>query len=173
MNIQLTFHADRTDLADRVADIQNSRLPLVVLCDGVTDWRNLGMLFRLADATRITTIYLYRTQMPERRHLKPARSVLPFLNIVLLETLDDVIALKATYTFVALERTTLSVNYTEYTFEPQSLLILGAESGGTSPDVLLLADASIHLPMHGINTSINVICAASVAMYKAVADLQE
>ena len=45
-------------------------------------------------------------------------------------------------------------------------LILGNESKGVNDDLLEASDYCIHIPMLGMNSSMNVICAASIAVFE-------
>jgi tRNA G18 (ribose-2'-O)-methylase SpoU len=170
MQKQLTFADLRPDNAARIADIHNHRTPLNLLFDGVTDPKNIAMLLRLADAVRVEAVYFYNCPIPEKKYLKPARAVYPFLKMVELDA-AGLQKLHSSHTFVAVEYTSESVEYTKHTFQPHTVLIVGSEVNGISQTLLDMATAAVHLPMLGVNTSINVACAMSVVLYRALGEL--
>ena len=50
--------------------------------------------------------------------------------------------------------------------------MIGNEQRGVSEELLALTTQSIHLPMLGMNTSMNVTCAAGIAVYGLLMKLQ-
>ena len=75
---------------------------------------------------------------------------------------------------VALEITAGSTSL--FTYAPPRdrdlLLIAGTESNGIAEDLLALADTTVHLPMHGQNSSMNVAVALGAAVYLLLMQLQ-
>jgi len=57
-------------------------------------------------------------------------------------------------------------------YDKNICLIIGSENYGVSQKMIDISDQSIHLPMYGINTSINVATALSVALYNIFNDLK-
>ncbi|WP_375252443.1 TrmH family RNA methyltransferase, partial [Dokdonia donghaensis] len=45
-------------------------------------------------------------------------------------------------------------------------LVIGAESTGVTPEALEQCAVIAHIPMHGINSSMNVAQAAGIALYE-------
>ena len=78
------------------------------------------------------------------------------------------------FLIIALEITSLSKSLFDYTLPPQAPIVLmaGTESSGLSPGLLALCDESVHLPMHGQNTSMNVAVALGAAVYLLLMKLQ-
>jgi tRNA G18 (ribose-2'-O)-methylase SpoU len=73
---------------------------------------------------------------------------------------------------VALEITDRSESLFGVAPELPLLLVVGAESTGVAPDLLALCDRSVHLPMYGHNTSMNVSVALGAAVYLLLMKLQ-
>ncbi len=167
-NRQLDFNDERNNIAESIIEIHTNRTPLSLLLDGIVDARNIGMILRLADAARLETVYFYNCVMPSAKKMATSRQVLPYLQVVILENEAEFLQLQNKHTFVALEKTTQSITYTDYHFKKDTLLILGAENSGVSQSLLDLATATLHLPMLGINTSMNVACAASIVVYQSL-----
>jgi tRNA G18 (ribose-2'-O)-methylase SpoU len=168
MNKQLTFADDRPNIQAAIAAIKDERTPIAFLLDRIQSPPNIAMLLRVADAARLAKVYLYQCKLPSLYKLKAARNVLQYLDIVELTTLDELLALQKNNTFIAIEKTSQSIHYHGFTYPKNTILILGNESDGVQPDLLLLAKAAVHLPMLGINTSMNVACAASIVVYEAL-----
>ena len=74
-------------------------------------------------------------------------------------------AFTATHHIIALEYTNKSIPYTEFNTDQPILLLLGNEQTGLSDELLAFATTSIHLPMLGINSSMNVAMAAGIGVY--------
>ena len=66
---------------------------------------------------------------------------------------------------VALEITDTSIPYMEYHPEKECCLIIGNEKNGVRPELLQLAETCIHIPMYGLNTSMNVAVATGIATF--------
>jgi tRNA (cytidine/uridine-2'-O-)-methyltransferase len=57
---------------------------------------------------------------------------------------------------------------TEFVFEPDDLLLLGAESSGVPSDVHEAVDAEIRVPMRGGERSLNVAVCAGIALWEGL-----
>jgi tRNA G18 (ribose-2'-O)-methylase SpoU len=170
---QLTFRQKHADLKQSLAQIKNNRHPVALLCDHLTDPANLGILFRLADAARLQEIIFFN---------EPDFEITPKINRISRQTIqyvphrifhdfDAIKKLKNNYEIIALEYTNQSILYTEYRSKRPILLILGNEQAGVSDQLLALSDKSIHLPMHGINSSMNVSMAAGISAFHLIKNL--
>ena len=167
---QLDFREERGDLEQYLAYIRRHRHPVSLLLDRLADPRNIGALFRIADAARLQAIYGYR--MPALLHRKKlhrvARGTQTHIPYTPLRDQEAVRRLTETARLVALERTNDSVPDTEYAPALPCILIVGNEQQGVSPELLALAHDCIHIPMYGVNTSMNVAVATGIAVYKLV-----
>ncbi len=164
---QKTFREARAQPEQRAKWVMEHRHPLALLLDEIESPRNLGALFRLAEAARLEKIF-YRGAQPnlsDRKLQRAARTTQRLLEFELLPPHPDWERLKARYQFLALEITDRSVPY--YRFRPKTpvLLAVGNEKRGISEEVLQQVDQSIHIPMMGLNTSMNVTVASGIAVY--------
>lgn len=171
MERQLEFQDERNNLKEQLNNINNNRHPIALLLDGLTDIRNIGALFRVADAARVAKIYLYQCnfQPNNKKIQRISRSTLQYVPFQILHTLEEVQTLKNNHQLVGLEITSESIPYTQFIPQKEILLIIGNERSGISEKLLELTDNCIHLPMYGINTSMNVTCATSIAVYDILA----
>lgn len=164
---QLHFREERDNLDDYLAEIDRRRHPVSILLDGVNDSRNLGALFRLADAARLRMLYTYgsaRLAKPQvlRRVARSTNRYVPYQD---LPDLDAVRELKQTHHLIGLEITTNSISYTEFRAPDECILVVGNEQRGICKDLLDLVESCIHVPMFGVNTSMNVAMATGIAVY--------
>ncbi len=163
---QLDFSEIHKTLSDRISRIKENRLPICLLADGLNDTGNLGMIFRLADALRLEKVFLYGVKPLNFNVLKKkSRASVQYVDFEVFQDLSDIVKLKEKYAFVMLEKTNKSIPYFDFKPEFPLCLVIGSEKFGISKEILTLADGSIHLPMFGVNTSINVATATAVALY--------
>ncbi|WP_170067694.1 TrmH family RNA methyltransferase [Neolewinella xylanilytica] len=144
------------------------------------DWvdpRNVGSAFRLADAAGLAGIVLAGSTPapPNPKIAKTARST---VRSVSYREVPDAVAYveseRARGSYVlALELTDTSASLFTYPVPTGNiLLIAGNESAGIPANLLALSHASVHLPMHGQNTSMNVSVALGAAVYVLLMKLQ-
>jgi len=164
---QLEFKDERKDVEKHLEKINQSRHPVCLLLDGLDDVRNIGSIFRLADAALIEKIYLYNCNFDSKNNKlnRVARSTIQYVPFEEIKSLEEIIALKNEAQLVSLEVTNNSIPYTDFRPEKKVILVIGNESRGVSPELLNLSDISIHLPMYGVNTSMNVMVATGIATY--------
>ncbi|MEO0732670.1 MAG: TrmH family RNA methyltransferase [Bacteroidota bacterium] len=149
------------------------RHPITLVCPDWEDPRNVGSAFRLADAAGLTELILAGTtpRPPNRRIQKTARSTVRHVPYREVEDAAAYLeeARSAGRFILALEITDESYSLLEYQPPAEAndiVLVAGAEAGGIPPELLALCDASVHLPMFGQNTSMNVAVAVGAAIYQ-------
>ncbi len=174
-NVQLTHKAHRAT---------NNKFPLNIIANNLSDPLNVGSLFRLSDALGIKKLYLCGdTPVPPNTKInKTARTADKYVDFECHKNAEALILkLKTAKGFIiALELTSSSVNINSNEFSTTitaaiktarknntSLnLILGSENTGISENLLVFSDITTHIKMHGHNSSMNVISAASIACYE-------
>jgi tRNA G18 (ribose-2'-O)-methylase SpoU len=164
---QLDFREARPDFNEYLQYIQTHRHPLSLLLDGVADVKNIGSLFRLADAARLEKIYCYRMESVQLtgEFKRVARSAEQFVEYEFLPYYNAVELLLQTHQLLALEWTNDSIEYHQVNVKPPILLAIGNEERGISDEMLQAAETCIHLPMYGVKTSMNVAMATGIAVY--------
>lgn len=164
---QLSFKDARPNFEEYLHFIQNNRHPLSLLLDGVLDVRNIGAIFRLADAARLTNIYFYRMESVNlnAEFRRVARSAEQFVRYETLVSLESVQHLLQTHQLLALEWTNDSIPFTEVTLKKPCILAIGNEERGISEEILQTAETCIHIPMYGVKNSMNVSVATGIAVY--------
>ncbi len=168
-NLQLA-HADHRAGAPALA--------LRLLAHDVEIPLNVGALFRIADALGVAHLHLSGSSPvpPDSRIRKAARSADKFVaHSYAADPLATVAALKADgWRIVALELTTRSVDVRSFVVAPgdRVCLVVGAEARGVCQALLDVADATVHIPMRGRNSSMNVANACAIAAWEIGGRLQ-
>ncbi|MDC7993479.1 TrmH family RNA methyltransferase [Altibacter sp. HG106] len=148
-----------------------------LLCDGVQSPANVGGLFRLAEAFGVTQLYFANASINfnSERLKRTARNTvrrIPYVSDVSSQAIIQQFRSKQIPVY-ALEITTDSIPLQQLSrTQQQSLaLVIGNERHGVSENVLKVVDQSLHIPMFGQNSSMNVIQATAIALYALTKDL--
>ncbi|MFK8165427.1 MAG: TrmH family RNA methyltransferase [Lewinella sp.] len=154
--------------------------PIWLLCPDWRDPRNVGSAFRLAEAAGLAGLVLTGStpRPPHAKIDKTARSTVRNVPHVFAEDVSTYLQsrIAAGAYVLALEITDESTSLLEFqlpdavsTSQRELILIAGAEDHGVAPEILALCADSVHLPMHGLNTSMNVAVALGAAVYLLLA----
>lgn len=149
---------------------QQRKFPITVVCDALRTPENIGMCFRVCEGFGVQKIYLHETspKLDNRIVQKTARNT---INQIQHENYEDFKALLKQLklegnTIIGIEITDTSVPVYAYDFSKfeKVVFILGNERYGIHD--LDLIDETIHIPMYGRNSSMNVIQSLSIALYE-------
>ncbi len=150
--------------------------PIILLCDNVSNAANLGGLLRIADAFGVEKVVFCGDQIElTKKSLRASRATENVVNHEF--TSDSVSKIKRLktngYQVVALEITSSSkpIHQLQLTTSQPFVLVIGNENFGVSDAVLNLSDHVIHIEMFGQNSSMNVVQAASIALYEITKQL--
>ena len=154
-------------------DLAESEQPprLVLLLDHITDVRNMGAIARTAECTGVSALIL-----PDRGSaalnedaIKTSSGALLRLPLCREQNLKTVVNLAKQYGYQIVAATEKgAVHYRTVDFRRPTLLILGNEETGISPELLKMSDVRAKLPIVGEVASLNVSVAAGVFMYEAL-----
>jgi tRNA G18 (ribose-2'-O)-methylase SpoU len=150
------------------------KFPLCILAADLELPMNVGSLFRIADALGVESLYLCGDTPlpPDRKIKKTARSTEKHVPFVYRENaLDAIRELRAKgYLIVSLELTSDSVDIRRFAPPPQRkiCLVVGAENEGIAQAILDASDVTVHIPMFGNNSSMNVATACAIALFELV-----
>jgi tRNA G18 (ribose-2'-O)-methylase SpoU len=154
---------------------RTKRFPLVLLLDDVCLPENAGALFRMADAMGLEALYLCgKTVGPPNRKLhRVARHT---DQVVTWHREESALALatslrKNGYRLLCLELTSRSQPLPQLELDPgqAACLVVGNERHGVNSALLEQVGDSVHIPMRGQNSSMNVAMAAAIACYHITA----
>lgn len=133
---------------------------------------NVGSIFRIADAFGIEKIYLTGTTPvpPNRKMMRTSRSTEKFVPYAYDESGVNVLSILQSqgYKIISLEITSSSndIRSLSLSNEEHICLVLGAENQGINAQLLALSDETIHIPMVGENSSINVASACAIMVFE-------
>lgn len=160
---------------DQVAATQPSihpvTQPLLVLLDHVTDVRNMGAIARTAECTGVSALIVpdHGSAALNEDAVKTSSGALLRLPVCREQNLKTVVNLVKQYGYQVVGATEKgAVHYRKVDFSRPTLLIMGNEETGISPDLLKLCDMRAKLPIVGEVASLNVSVAAGVFMYEAL-----
>ncbi len=156
----------------------NTKSPLCIIANDLSDPLNVGSLFRTCDALGVEKLYLCgeTPEPPNTKIKKTSRSAERYVDYEYQTNAEILVSeLKNTGSLiVSLEITTSSVSINSSEFEAAIknkypvCLILGSENTGVSQALLSLSEITVHIPMYGNNSSMNVISAASIACFEII-----
>jgi len=139
--------------------------------DGIEDPHNLGALLRSADGAGLDGVLL-----PERR-AAPVSAVVAKVSAGASEHVPIARVVNITRSLEQLKKANVWVigldehgahNYTDFDFNIDCVLVLGAEGSGLHDLVKKTCDHLLRIPMAGSVASLNVSVAGAVVMYEAL-----
>lgn len=152
----------------------SNKFPISILANDIEIAGNVGSLFRVADAFGVEKLYLTGTTAipPKYKIRKAARSAderIPYESTP--SAIEVVQRLKSQNTkIVSLEITSTSQDIRSFNM-PKSqpiCLIIGSENTGISQSLLNVSDETVHIPMYGENSSMNVATSCAIALYEFI-----
>lgn len=152
----------------------SKKYPVCFLAHDIDVPMNIGSFFRIADAFGIEKIYLSGTSPapPNSKIRKTSRSTEQYVPFSYEKNPFDLVKrLKSEgYTIISLEITSSSTDIRELTTSggEKVCLILGSENTGVCQELLDVSDKTIHIPMLGQNSSLNVATACSIATFEII-----
>lgn len=148
---------------------------IFLILENIRSSENVGSIFRTADATRVSKIYLTGyTPTPldrfKRKNKKIAKTALGAEEIVSWEKWGDTNKLlkelrKNNTNVIAVEQNERSISYREMNREFPLAFIFGNEVRGVEKETLAQSDEIIEIPMAGEKESLNVSVAVGVVLY--------
>jgi tRNA G18 (ribose-2'-O)-methylase SpoU len=169
MRRPLTTGELRSDKGARGEFLARPRRPITVVLDGVKQNYNLGAIFRLCDAFLVERLVICGTKLElhKRKLVQAAQGTQRWVPCSEWQRAADAVAeRKASGAWVvAAEQTTGSVRPEALVPVFPAVLVVGAESGGVSSDVVNAADAAVAIPMLGMANSLNVASTAAILLY--------
>ena len=149
-----------------------TKLPLCFLAHNINDPINIGSLFRIADALGVSKIFLTGSSAvpPNPKIKKTSRSTDQHVDYECRKEPTEVISQLKTagYKIISLEITSTSLDIRKLQIQPADkiCLIPGSENRGVDQTLLSLCDSTIHIPMQGNNSSMNVANATAIATFE-------
>ena len=138
---------------------------LVVACVPMRSNVNISAIARTASACAVKRLVLCGNA---KLISKIARDGADALEVDIHRTLPPVLRTyrEQRYRIVGLEQTTHSQNLHHYTFEEQTVIVIGNERLGLQADVLAELDDVVEIPVWGMPHSYNAASATAMALYE-------
>ena len=161
-----------TQLRYRDAERCNLKFPVVIVAIDIDSGVNVGSIFRIADALGVSKLYLTggSPTPPSPKIRKTSRATEKAVSYEYVERATEVIAkLRADgYAIVSLEITTRSTDIRKFDARAfdKLALIVGSENHGVTQPVLDASDHTLHIPMFGQNSSMNLATACAIAVFE-------
>ena len=155
----------------KIKDILNKRQPdLTVVLDNVHKPHNLAAIIRSCDAVGISDIYgISSNEQKVGINLKSASGSNHWVNLHIHHSVPNVISeLKQSgFSIYAANGSAKAIDYRKVDYTKPSVIVLGAELDGISPETLDVVDEEIIIPMQGMVESLNVSVANAVILFEA------
>ena len=145
--------------------------PLLLMLDHITDVRNFGAIVRTAECTGVDAVIIpdHGSAQVGDDAVKTSSGALLRVPVCREGNLKTVLNLAKQCGLQVVAATEKgATDYLEVDFKLPTLLIMGAEETGISPELLKLADERAKLPIVGQIQSLNVSVAAAVFMYEVL-----
>lgn len=160
---QLNYH----ELHKRQLLVQ-SKLPFVVVAIGVQNIQNIGAIFRICDAVGCQELIFVDCNLTKPSKIrKVSRNTSQHISYKVVSTSEF---LRKTINNIpplyALEITSQSISIFDMKFPSHFSVIIGGEKHGVPEAVLQHCVGAFHLPMYGINSSMNVAVSLAIALYQ-------
>ena len=151
-------------------DVFTGDAPLVVVVDGLQDPGNLGAIIRAAEAGGaagvVTTPGTVEPFSPKALRASMGSAFrLPVVRRAVVEAV--VAAARENGCTVLAALTHGEVRYTDADWRRPTVVLIGNEGAGLSPDALALADETVAIPIASAVESLNAAMAATVLVFEA------
>ncbi len=150
------------------------KFPLCILANDIEIAGNVGSLFRIAEAFGVEELHLTGTTAipPKYKIRKASRSAdqrIPYTQSP--SAIEVATRLKSNnYLIISLEISSQSQDIRSFKM-PHSqpiCLIIGSENAGIQQELLDISDHTLHIPMYGENSSMNVATSCAIAVYELI-----
>ncbi|MCC7165423.1 MAG: TrmH family RNA methyltransferase [Anaerolineae bacterium] len=139
----------------------------VVVALGLTVPENHGMVLRLADAAGASRVIFVNEQAPIRARLRKtarnADNLVPWQVVSIASFMQEIETLAP---LIAVELTTQSTNLFTTQLPKTCTLVVGSEQYGIADEVLEKCQSAVHIPLYGVNSSMNVTHALAIALFE-------
>ena len=147
-------------------------ISIVLIAENIRTPENVGMIMRLSEAFGVEKIYFVGAHAIDftTKVKRASRNTYKMVNYEFALEGQGIVTelMESGYGSIALEITDRSESLQEYKEEAlqKIALVIGSERQGISEELLQLCQYHYHIPMFGKNSSINVVNALSIGLYK-------
>jgi 23S rRNA (guanosine2251-2'-O)-methyltransferase len=151
--------------------------PLYIILDNLRSAFNVGAIFRLCDAMRVSGLFLcgYTAFPPHQKLAKTSLGTIEYVPWKKFDsTKDAVVFLRERGVPVwAAETTSKSKPYDAVEYPPMLGVVFGNEALGVSREVLDMCGEIVEIPVFGFKNSLNVATSCAVIGWKILEDMQK
>jgi tRNA G18 (ribose-2'-O)-methylase SpoU len=138
-----------------------------IIAAGLRNAENIGAVLRLADAAGCREAVFVGGDLPDQRRVRQAaRSCDALVSWRLAGDAQFAAEAAAYRPLIAIEITDRSVDLFACQLPPQCALVIGGERHGIPADLLAMCAMAAHIPMYGVNGSMNVTHALAIALFE-------
>lgn len=138
-----------------------------VIAVGVIDPANIGSIFRICEAVKCKQlIFVDSTDIGVQKVKRASRSTNERVPYQCVSFEDFVRSVDRFPTLVAVEITSKSTDVYTTQLKQDIALVVGGERYGIPEDILQLCAYAVHIPMFGINSSMNVATSLGIVLYE-------
>ena len=144
-----------------------SEKEIILFIEPISSPANIGGIFRIAEAMGVKKIYWkdQKFDLLGKKITKIARSTNKTVSFETTEGYEILDKFKGeNYHIIGLELTTEAENIHLTKFPKRIVMIIGSEKEGVSSEALRYCDTTCFIPMHGNNTSINLVVALGIGL---------
>ncbi len=161
------------DLLEKVTTQDRSKsqehLDCHMALDGLRSLFNVGSIFRTCEAAGFASIILGNT--PGKEHPNVQKTAMGSHQWVEQEKTCDLAQTLSQkkekgYQIIGVETIKGACAFDEFSWQPQSIVVLGNEEYGVSSHVMKTCDEFVYIPMFGKKNSINVANAAAIICFQ-------
>jgi tRNA G18 (ribose-2'-O)-methylase SpoU len=143
-------------------DLQQKAFPYAVLMENFAGDFNIGTVVRNANAFNARCVYYLGNKHYDRRGTVGTHH---YTDVIRLKTREELIKLKEEYTLVGVENSVSSaISLDKFEWSSNTLLIIGEEGVGITPETLELCDRFVYIPQFGSVRSLNAGVASGIVM---------
>lgn len=154
-------------LYERQKAFQKQVLGPVVVGAGVTDARNIGRILRIADAMNCRDVIFVDTPHADTQRIRKVSRAMSEKRPHRFISGDEFNAeLDRHRPLVALEITSRSEDVFTCDLPQNATFVIGNERHGIPESILKQCDFAVHIPMFGINSSMNVATSLGIVLYE-------
>ena len=158
---------------NRIADILSRKQPkLEVLLDNLSTSQNISAIIRSCDGVGVLNLY-YATpdDLDLRIHKTITQGTHRWINQTRIDTASKLDFIKSKQAqgvqVIATHLSAKSVSFATIDYTKPTMIIMGNEKDGVSPEVIDIADEVVIIPMRGMAQSLNVSVATALILYEA------
>ena len=141
--------------------LQSTAFPYAVLMENWINDFNISSCFRNANAFNAREVFYVGDKKIDRRGMQGVHN---YMDITFLSTISDLYELKNKYIFVGIDNITGAVPLDTFEWQPNTLMILGSEGVGLTPEIINVCNSVVYIKQYGSVRSLNAATASGIVM---------